>query len=46
MTELEELNDPKKLDNLMETAINLSDLNTKRAVIREALKLFIFTKKM
>ena len=28
-------------DNLMETAINLSDLNTKRAVIREALKLFI-----
>ena len=32
-------------DNLMETEINLSDLNAKGAVIKEALKLFIFTKK-
>ena len=29
----------------MEIAINLSDLITKKAVIREAMKLFVFTKK-
>ena len=32
-------------NNLIEAEINLSDLNAKGVVIKEALKLFIFTKK-